>query len=167
MSKQLSDKHNKYLVAGVVMLSLGIGTKGLCRTARAITRVLNLWSVLLDVGYITAVSRVIEVILDRLGRVKIPVLRRFTIAIAVLFGVIQGAAKEIAFFADDVATVREFGADVTKMCDALKAAGDMGLDFLGDLSSDFEDVIDNVPRDIKERFEDAVDRLKDAADEIS
>lgn len=167
ISKTVSDSTNPYLVAGVVLLTLGFGGYGLCRLAKAIKRILSVWSLFLDVGFLLALSQTIEVILDKLGRVRIPVLRRMVIGLVVVFGLLRGFLGELKTLSEDVQLVSSFADNVSSMCEALKnSTGELGQWF-DDLVSELPDTAEDISDSLKDKLNEIKDALDNLGDQIS
>jgi hypothetical protein len=123
LAKQVSKHTSPIVIAAYVLAVLGIGT-GLCKTVGALNRILGLWSFIEDASSILATAAVIEVLLNSLGRVKIPIVKRLAIALIVLLALLQKVVGFMVNLVGDVVIVRGLATEIGLICDAIKNAPD-------------------------------------------
>jgi hypothetical protein len=123
IAKLASVHTSPLIVAAYILAALGIGT-GLCKTAASLERILGMWGFIEDAATIMATGAVVEVLLQRLGKVKIPLIKRFTIALIVLLALIQKVVGMMINLVSDVMVVRGLATEIRILCDHIKNAPD-------------------------------------------
>jgi hypothetical protein len=123
LAKTVSKTTSPLKIAAYVLLALGLGT-GLCVASRALERVTSIWSFLGDGAEILAAAAVVEVLLNQLGRIKIPLVNRLAIAIIVLLGLVHKVITALSDIVSDIETLRSLIDMVDGICTEIKAAPD-------------------------------------------